>query len=171
MCLTSGGAVWKYAFCPTDFFSFFSWGVIRRISPQRVRASRLPVEGWRVVVGRNCLDFAPGVGQNCPQVRRYSSGPYDGLIVLASGKHPMHRNSKCWNVGLGNHPQGPGIRSTGRASGTQRNSPNVAARCRFARETDQLRKIPPTYFCATDAIWTQAYQCAGRRAVVARSVA
>jgi hypothetical protein len=28
-------------FRPSQFFSFFTWGEIRRISPQRARASRL----------------------------------------------------------------------------------------------------------------------------------
>jgi len=44
------------------------------ISPHLVAASRYPVQGSRVAVRRYRLDFAPGVRQNSPRVRRYSSG-------------------------------------------------------------------------------------------------
>jgi hypothetical protein len=49
------------------------WGKIPSISPHLVVASHLLVAGWRVAVGRNSLNFAPGVGQNYLQVGRYSS--------------------------------------------------------------------------------------------------
>ena len=60
-------------FCPSKFFFFLSWGEIRSISPQRLVASRLLVEGWNAAVGRNCLNFAPGVVQNSFRVVHYSS--------------------------------------------------------------------------------------------------
>jgi hypothetical protein len=40
-------------FAPLKNFFFLSWGKIRRISPQRARASHLWPAGYRVVVGRN----------------------------------------------------------------------------------------------------------------------
>jgi hypothetical protein len=57
-------------FAPTKFFSFFSWGEIRRISPHLARASRMLVASSCVAVGRNGRNFAPGVGQNSLRVGR-----------------------------------------------------------------------------------------------------
>ena len=53
-----------FEFRPTKFFSFFTWGETRQVSPHAARASRLLVGGWGVAVGRYCLSFAQGVGQN-----------------------------------------------------------------------------------------------------------
>jgi hypothetical protein len=51
-------------FAPLKLFSFFMWGEIRRVSPHGARASPLWLASSCVVVRRNCLNFAPGVGQN-----------------------------------------------------------------------------------------------------------
>jgi len=44
----------------TEIFSFFWWGEIRRISPQRGSASGLVTWGSGVAVRRNGLNFASG---------------------------------------------------------------------------------------------------------------
>ena len=71
-CLTKRGAVGELIFVPPKFFSFFPWGVIRPISPHPACASRLLIGGWPKAVGRNCLNFAPGVGQNSSRVGQNS---------------------------------------------------------------------------------------------------
>ena len=61
------------SFAPLKIFFFFSWGETRRVSPSALAVNRLRIDSWSVAVGRNGLSFAQGVGQNSPQVGRYSS--------------------------------------------------------------------------------------------------
>jgi hypothetical protein len=116
-------------FVPLKFFSFFSWGETRRVSPHLARASCFLVAGWRVRVGRNWLSFAQGVGQNSLQVGRYSVKQAGGQAHFAPRTAHDHRGDGARPV-----PRWGEIR-------------------RALEAPHQLSKTPPTYFWTTDAIW------------------
>jgi hypothetical protein len=107
-----------------------------------------------------CLGFGCGSEAKLSEFRlggvtKLKFSPGEALFVGALrgvDRPSVEQTSGCagtQNAGTsdwGNHSQGPGIQSTGRASGTQRNSPTWRPSAARARETDQLRKIPPPIF-------------------------
>jgi hypothetical protein len=96
MCMTNVRAaalcVQALDFCLPEYFFFFWWSETRRVSLHLARASCLWLTGWRTRVGRNCLNFAPGVVQNWFRVGRNSSAR---RLTSASSVEP-----RVWDFGL-----------------------------------------------------------------------